>query len=211
MPYFPMFVNIENKKVIVLGGGKTALRKVNTLLYFNCRIAVIAPKICDELKRTKRISTHERNLTLDILDGADMVVAASSREDINAKIGEYCKSKKIPVNVADNPELSSFLFPGIIARDDLIVGVTTGGKSPSISKEIRNMIDRLIPEEYGSLTRKMSAYREIVLLNIKDSYYREMALEEIVNSAISHKCIVDDKKANKIIEKYAREDGQHKR
>lgn len=204
MPYFPMFINIENKKVIVLGGGRAALRKVNTLLNFNCRIAVIAPKICDELKNTKRISTHERNLTLDILDGADMVIAASSREDINAKIGAYCNSKNIPVNVADNPELSSFLFPGVVARDDLIVGITTGGKSPSISKEIRNMIDRLIPEEYGSLTRKMAAYREIALINIKDSHYREIALEEIVNSAISHKCIIDDKKANKIIEKYAR-------
>jgi siroheme synthase-like protein len=205
-----MFINLENKKVIVLGGGRTALRKVNTLLHFNCKIAVIAPKICDELKNTKKVSTHEMNLAMEVLDNADMVVAATSKDDINIKIGNYCNAKKIPVNVADNPELSSFLFPGIVARDDLIIGITTGGKSPSISKEIRSMIDRFIPQEYGNLTRKMAAYREIVMLNIKDSYLREMALEEIVKMAINHKCILDDKKANKIIEKYAREDAERR-
>lgn len=205
MPYFPMFINLEDKKIIVLGGGKTALKKVNSLLYFNARIAVIAPKICDELKMTKGISVHETNLTLDVLDAADIVVAATKREDVNVKIGTYCNQHKISVNVEGHQELSSFLFPGVVVRDDLVIGVTTGGCSSSIAKEIRSMIDRLIPLEYGALTKKMAAYRQIVSVNIKDPYRREQALDEMVKTAVNNKCILDDKKANKIIERYSKE------
>ena len=131
MAYFPMFINLENKKVIVLGGGKTALRKINSLIKFDCKIAVIAPRICDEIKAVPGISVHESNMTLDALDTADMVIAATKRDDVNAKIGKYCNEHNIPVNVADNKDVSSFLFPGIVMREDLVIGVTTGGYSSS--------------------------------------------------------------------------------
>ena len=152
MAYFPMYINLEGKKVIVVGGGKAALRKINSLLYFGAKIAVIAPKVCDEIKAIKGINVHESNVALDILQNADIVVAATRRADINDKIGNYCKAQGIMVNVADNRELSSFLFPGVIVRGDLVVGVTTGGNSQAVSKQIRNMIDRMIPEEYDVLT-----------------------------------------------------------
>ena len=121
MAYFPMFINLENKKVIVLGGGKTALRKINSLIKFDCKIAVIAPRICDEIKAVQGISVHESNMTLDALDTADMVIAATKRDDVNAKIGKYCNEHNIPVNVADNKDVSSFLFPGIVMREDLLL------------------------------------------------------------------------------------------
>lgn len=206
MPYFPMFINLENKKVIVLGGGKTALRKINSLLRFNCRLAVVAPRICDEIKKISGISIHESNMNLDILDEADMVIAATTKDSVNEKIGRYCNERKIPVNVAENTELSSFLFPGIVMREDLVVGVTTGGNSANVAKEIRNMIEKLIPLEYGTLTRKMAAYREIATINIRDTYLRELALDEIIKMAIGNKYSIDDKKANKIISRYAKED-----
>lgn len=148
MAYFPMYIDLEGKKVIVVGGGKAALRKINSLLYFGAKIAVIAPKVCDDIKAIKGINVHESNVALDILQNADIVVAATRRPEINAKIGTYCNDRGIMVNVADNKELSSFLFPGVIVRGDLVVGVTTGGNSQAVSKQIRNMIDRMLPEEY---------------------------------------------------------------
>ena len=190
MAYFPMFINLENKKVIVLGGGKTALRKINSLIKFDCKIAVIAPRICDEIKAVPGSSVHESN----------------KRDDVNAKIGKYCNEHNIPVNVADNKDVSSFLFPGIVMREDLVIGVTTGGYSSNVAKEIRNMIEKLIPYEYGTLTRKMGAYREIASINIKDTYLRELALDEIIKQAISNKYMIDDRKANKILDRYAKED-----
>ncbi len=202
MPYFPMFVNLETKKIIVVGGGKTALRKINSLLYFGAKIAVIAPHICDEIKQVKGINVHENNLTLDVLDNADIVVAATKRTEVNERIGNYCNEKKIPVNVSDNKELSSFLFPGVVVRDDLVVGITTGGNSTNIAKQIKSMIDRLIPAEYGTLTRKMAAYTELAALNIQDAALRDAALDEIVKNAVNNKCVLNDKKANKILEKY---------
>ena len=139
MAYFPMYIDLEGKKVIVVGGGKAALRKINSLLYFGAKIAVIAPKVCDDIKAIKGINVHESNVALDILQNADIVVAATRRPEINAKIGTYCNDRGIMVNVADNKELSSFLFPGVIVRGDLVVGVTTGGNSQAVSKQIRNM------------------------------------------------------------------------
>ncbi len=204
MPYFPMFVNLETKKVIVVGGGKTALKKINSLLYFGARIAVIAPRICDEIKAIRGINVHEGNITLEVLDNADIVVAATRNPEINTKIGTYCNGKRIPVNVADNKELSSFLFPGVVVRDELVVGITTGGNSANVSKQIKNMIDRMIPAEYGTLTRKMAAYTELATLNIKDAALRDAALDELVKTAINNKCNLNDKKANKILDKYYR-------
>ena len=206
MAYFPMYINLEGKKVIVVGGGKAALRKINSLLYFGAKIAVIAPKVCVEIKAIKGINVHESNVALDILQNADIVVAATRRADINDKIGNYCKAQGIMVNVADNRELSSFLFPGVIVRGDLVVGVTTGGNSQAVSKQIRNMIDRMIPEEYDVLTRKMGAYTELANVNIKSPALREEALDELVKVALSNKCVLDDKKANKVLDKYYRED-----
>lgn len=206
MAYFPMYINLENKKVIVVGGGKAALRKINSLLYFGAKIAVIAPKVCDDIKAIKGINVHESNVALDILQNADIVVAATKRGDINTKIGAYCNERGIMVNVADNKEMSSFLFPGVVVRGDLVVGVTTGGHSQAVSKQIRNMIDRMIPSEYEVLTRKMGAYTELANLNIKSPSLREEALDELIKVALSNKCVLDDKKANKVLEKYYKED-----
>lgn len=206
MAYFPMYINLENKKVIVVGGGKAALRKINSLLYFGAKIAVIAPKVCEDIKAIKGINVHESNVALDILQNADIVVAATKRADINTKIGAYCNERGIMVNVADNKEMSSFLFPGVVVRGDLVVGVTTGGHSQAVSKQIRNMIDRMIPSEYEVLTRKMGAYTELANLNIKSPSLREEALDELIKVALSNKCVLDDKKANKVLEKYYKED-----
>jgi siroheme synthase-like protein len=201
-----MYINLETKKVIVVGGGKAALRKINSLLYFGAKIAVIAPKVCDDIKAIKGINVHESNVALDILQNADMVVAATRRSDINDKIGKYCNERGIMVNVEGNSELSSFLFPGVIVRGDLVVGVTTGGNSQAVSKQIRNMIDRMLPEEYENLTRKMGAYTELANLNIKNVNLRNEALDELVKTAIAGKCVLDDKKANKILDRYYKED-----
>lgn len=206
MAYFPMYINLESKKVIVVGGGKAALRKINSLLYFGAKIAVIAPKVCDDIKAIKGINVHESNVALDILQNADIVVAATKRADINTKIGAYCNERGIMVNVADNKDMSSFLFPGVVVRGDLVVGVTTGGHSQAVSKQIRNMIDRMIPSEYEVLTRKMGAYTELANLNIKSLSLREEALDELIKVALSNKCVLDDKKANKVLEKYYKED-----
>ena len=86
-------------------------------------------------------------------------------------------------------------------REDLVIGVTTVGYSSNVAKEIRNMIEKLIPYEYGTLTRKMGAYREIASINIKDTYLRELALDEIIKQAISNKYMIDDRKANKILDR----------
>lgn len=206
MSYFPMYINLETKKVIVVGGGKAALRKINSLLYFGAKIAVIAPKVCDDIKAIRGINVHESNVALDILQNADMVVAATRRSDINDKIGTYCNERGIMVNVEGNSELSSFLFPGVVVRGDLVVGVTTGGNSQAVSKQIRNMIDRMLPEEYENLTRKMGAYTELANLNIKNVNLRNEALDELVKTAIAGKCVLDDKKANKILDRYYKED-----
>ena len=93
MAYFPMYIDLEGKKVIVVGGGKAALRKINSLLYFGAKIAVIAPKVCDDIKAIKGINVHESNVALDILQNADIVVAATRRPEINAKIGTYCNDR----------------------------------------------------------------------------------------------------------------------
>ena len=92
MAYFPMYIDLEGKKVIVVGGGKVALRKINSLLYFGAKIAVIAPKVCDDIKAIKGINVHESNVALDILQNADIVELCNTVKDIAIKRSIKIKS-----------------------------------------------------------------------------------------------------------------------
>lgn len=119
MAYFPMYIDLEGKKVIVVGGGKAALRKINSLLYFGAKIAVIAPKVCDDIKAIKGINVHESNVALDILQNADIVVAATRRPEINAKIGTYCNDRGIMVNVLITRSSAASCFQALSSAEIL--------------------------------------------------------------------------------------------
>lgn len=143
--YFPMFFDISDKKVLVVGGGKIATRRVKVLLEFCNRIVVIAPEASEEIRAlSKNDSLEWREVCFkeEDLKESEIVFAATNDKELNHEIGMRCKASQILVNVADNRSLCDFYFPGVVIEDEVVIGINTGGESPEKTKEIREFFSQ---------------------------------------------------------------------
>ena len=170
MAYFPIFIEIEKKKCLVVGGGKVALRKVETLLRYDAQVHVVSREICTEIRALlPPENIHEEELLPspgdtnagellpecscgsewplpDYFTGAALVVAATGSREVNHRVAQFCRERRIPVNVADAPEECTFFFPAVVKKGDISIGVNTGGKSPAVSSQVRRDIEKAIPD-----------------------------------------------------------------
>ena len=146
-PYFPMFVDLNGKKVLTAGGGRIALRRVRTLLRFGARIHVTAPDLCEELAELEdqgRITADRREYRMGDAEGYDLVLAATNSRAVNRMIWEECRGRGVTVNVADDKSLCDFYFPSVVMTDDVVIGINSGGTDPGKVKETRREIERII-------------------------------------------------------------------
>ena len=157
MRYFPIFYDLEGRKVVVVGGGEEALRKVRLLLKTNARILVIAPLLHDELASEPRVEWLARRFAPNLLDGAALVYAADP--ELNNLVSVEAKARGIPVNVIDGAEISTFITPSIVDRDPVIVAIGTEGTAPVLGQGIRARIDAMLPNALGALAKKANALR----------------------------------------------------
>lgn len=154
--YFPMFVDISDKNILVIGGGHIAARRVNTLLKFTRRVTVVSPDLCEELRSLVQTCTAEeicwidREYTPDCLRGMDIVLAATDQREVNQQIVTDCRlaeqkeQRKILVNTADDKTQCDFYFPSIVQSEELTIGINSGGKSPQKVKEMRKKLQNLL-------------------------------------------------------------------
>ncbi|HOM01598.1 MAG TPA: bifunctional precorrin-2 dehydrogenase/sirohydrochlorin ferrochelatase [Acetivibrio sp.] len=148
--YFPLFVSSKGKKALVIGGGKIAARRISTLIDFEFDITVVAPSITKEIRQFAGagiITYIEREFTDEDLDGKFLVVAATDKREVNKYIGERAKELGAYVSVADVKEECNFYFPAVIVKDEVVIGVTSGGKSHKRVKDISNIIRKVLNHE----------------------------------------------------------------
>ncbi len=153
-PYYPIFLNLQGKKCVVVGGGRVALRKVKTLLESGADITVISPKPHAEISRffkNRTIQLVRRSYKPGNLRGAVLSIAATHVREINYKVAEESKRNGIPVNVVDDLELSDFIIPSSFRRGNLSVAVSTSGMSPALAKKLRAKLEKKIGMEYAYL------------------------------------------------------------
>ena len=146
MAYFPFFVDIENRPALIAGGGTVALRKVRKLLPYGPRLTVVAPEITAELTGLPGVTLLSRPFQPEDLVGMDFVIAATADRELNREIASLCQARHIPVNAVDDREFCSFLFPCLIQRGTLSVGISTGGASPTAAIYLKDRLNELIPE-----------------------------------------------------------------
>lgn len=147
--YFPLFVDISQKKVVIIGGGKIAQRRIETLLAFAEHIHVIAPEVTDsirELDTQHRIHWIRETYRPELLEGAELVLAATNNPECNESVVRYCNEKHIPVNTAHKKEACDFYFPGIARHGNIVAGVTANGLNHKDAKKARECISRALEE-----------------------------------------------------------------
>lgn len=138
-----MFVDLSEKNVVIAGGGRIAARRAEVLHHFGARIHVIAPQICTEIERLEErneVICDRRPFEMSDAEGAHIVLAATNDAARNAYIGRWCKEHGIVVNVADNKEMCDFFFPAVVEREEITVGITSGGTNHKKVKEVREKI-----------------------------------------------------------------------
>ena len=143
--WFPMFCDLTGKKILVVGAGKIAARRIRILSQFDCQLTVVAPEVLEPVYRLEEegsLTIKRKAYERSDLVGADLVLAATGDRSLNQSIGRQCKEEGITVNVADRKEECDFYFPGVIRHGDLTIGFTAGGKDHALAKKARVLIER---------------------------------------------------------------------
>lgn len=207
MAYFPFYVEVENKKCLLIGGGIVALRKLEVLLSFGPVFHVVAPEIEDEIiemskRHSDKIRLSKRKFMDSDLDDADFVVAASADDELNRHIFITCEERKIPVNVVDVKEECSFILPAIIHNDSFTIAVSSGGKSPAAAKYLKQCIRDAVPENYECLIEDLGDCRDYVKQEIPDQRIRGTVFQELLDAGLENDCSLTKEIIEAIVAKY---------
>jgi len=146
MVCFPLFIDLNDKTVLVVGGGPVAARKARVLLDYGPRVLVCAPRFVPELEQLSGAELLRQPFVPDLLEGVSLAIAATDDRVLNRTVAQLCRKRAIPVNVADSREESTFLFPAVVRRGRLSVGISTGGASPAAAAHVRRTLEEQLPE-----------------------------------------------------------------
>ncbi|BFI91093.1 siroheme synthase CysG [Enterobacterales bacterium endosymbiont of Anomoneura mori] len=182
MKYLPIFINLKNRTVLVIGGGSIASRKIDLLIKTNAKIKIIAKKLTPELKKKnnkKYINWIGHKFCTNKLINVFLIIIATNNNKLNSKIFFEANKRKIFTNTVDNPKNCSFIFPSIINRTPLLIAISSCGKAPILVKLIREKFESLLPFKLGKIIKITSKWREKIKKKIKSIKIRRYFWENI--------------------------------
>ena len=190
MDHLPIFINIREKPCIVIGGGDIALRKINLLLKAQAKVDCLSPSFSRDIKNLSKdghITLINKSFDQADIKDYSIIIAATDDSSVNSLISAIAQVKKIPVNVVDSPELSSFIMPSIVDRSPLIIAVSSSGKAPVLSRIIRAKLETVIPSAYGILADIAGEYRQKVKDRFSTIKDRRAFWEAVFSGVIAEK------------------------
>jgi uroporphyrin-III C-methyltransferase/precorrin-2 dehydrogenase/sirohydrochlorin ferrochelatase len=190
MEFLPIFQVVRDKACLVAGGGRTAERKVGSLLRGGAAVTVVSPELTSGLARrvqADEIRHLERRFEPGDMTGAKLVIAATDDRVVNRRIAELAREQDIPVNVADDPDACTFLLPSVIDRDPVVVAVSTGKASPVLARLLRTRLESVIPAGYGRLGELCARYRDRVKARFSDERDRRRFWDRVLEGAVAER------------------------
>lgn len=204
MGYFPFFMDIENKKIVIAGGGRVAFGKALKLSPFKPRITIVAPEVIKELEAVRGAEIISKRFEDSDADDAFAVIAATNDAAVNGHIYELCREKNIPVNTVDDREKCTFIFPALVTRENITVGISTGGKSPFFAGYLREYIEDEIDDEMMDTLEILGRYRS----SVKSIFYTRQqrkkafgAIFDLCHACHVQGCAPDDDDIKNLLEK----------
>jgi len=187
MDLLPIFLNIKNKKCVVVGGGEVAFRKATLLLRAGADLHIVALSLSDELR--KLCADRDCTITLREFEEADindaiLVVAATDNLETNERVSVIASKLNIPVNVVDQPHLCSFIMPSIVDRSPIVVAISSGGTSPILTRKLKELNETMIPERIDKLAELLGSFRGRVKNELGDFAERVRFWEGVLDSEI---------------------------
>ncbi len=187
MELLPIFLNIRDRKCVVVGGGDIACRKAELLSRAGAEVHVIARSISErltELSRSQNTTTSEQDFQPACIEGACLVVAATNDRSVNQRVSDTARELGIPVNVVDQPELCSFIMPSIVDRSPIVVAISSTATSPVLTRKIKELNETMLPERMGEFAHILGSFRSKVKDRFSDFGARIRFWEELLDSEI---------------------------
>ena len=187
MNYFPIFANLSNKPVLVVGAGTVASRKIELLRKAGAQINVVSKAACQQVSQWHRdgvVSLRLAEFQTADLDGQWLVVAATEDAAVNRAVEQAAVERQILVNVVDDRQLSHFVVPSVIDRHPVQVAISTGGEAPVLARSLRAQLEAQLPSALGRLANVMGNWRDVVKQKLKLSGQRRQFWEKVLASAI---------------------------
>jgi len=183
--FYPILVDLQGKKALVVGGGKVAQRKIETLLEHGATVQVVAKELTaslEELRRAGRIEFLGEEFSETFVDGVFVVFAATDDAPLNRRISRTAQQRSLLVNAVDQPADCNFIVPSVLSRGDLLIAVSTSGKSPAFARKVRVELERSFGEEYGLFLNLMGNLRKEILRLGLSQEENKSAFEDLVTS-----------------------------
>ncbi len=188
MDYFPVFVSLRNQPCLVVGGGEIAARKIELLARAGAKITVIARAISphvSSLETALNLHLQQKDFAPADLCNYRLVISATNNTQTNQLVAKIAGEQNILVNVVDNPDLCSFIFPAIIDRSPIIAAVSSGGAAPVLARLLRAKIETVIPPAFGRLAHLAEKFRNDVKKHIKEPSQRRIFWENIFQGSVA--------------------------
>ncbi|MFN7181968.1 MAG: bifunctional precorrin-2 dehydrogenase/sirohydrochlorin ferrochelatase [Planctomycetota bacterium] len=180
--YMPVCLNLNGKEVVVYGGGKIAYQKTRTLVRYGARVTVIAEKFDEKFNRLKNVTLIAKKIgKSDLKSKYSFVICALNDKKLNEKIYEFYTNKNIPVNVVDNRELCSVIFPAILNQKDISIAISTNGKMAGLSRYLKQSLKKWLHKDTHKLLRELARMRIKLKKKIPSFEKRQKIIRKILN------------------------------
>jgi precorrin-2 dehydrogenase/sirohydrochlorin ferrochelatase len=187
MSYYPIFVDLTDQGVLVVGGGEVAERKIKNLLAYRCRIYIVSSHLTSQLKDLvahNEVQLIEAESLDNLLNEVFMVIAATDDPQLNSRIASRARERGILVNSVDQPRDCTFIMPSIVKAGDLQIAISTGGKSPAMAKKIRQELESTFGPEYASFIELLGLLRRELLSKERHSSRNKIVFQRLVDSPL---------------------------
>lgn len=212
MAYFPILIDLEKFKPVVIGGGEVATRKVKNLIEFGGRPKIVAPKFIEELKLlidVHNLPFEQRKYQKGDIDSFNLVFVATDDPELDEVVRKDAEEVGAIVNFADKPKICNFIMPSYIKRGDLVVSISTQGKAPFLARYIRECLEKKFPQNFTEFVELSAYFREKLINLYVDKKLKDTIIEEFL--AVKWMEIIEDDGleyakllVNNLIEYYAR-------
>jgi len=175
--FIPICVSLNDKNCLIVGGGNVALRKVDTLLQYNCSITVVAEESHESISyyaKKNKIKLEKRSYKSPEASSFDIVISTSDKKDLNELVCSDAKKGNALVNVVDNPSLCDFIFPAVIKRDCLTASISTDGNAPFLSGHLKIILENIFPKHWTQIAKNATAFRKMVFEKWPDNQEKKI-------------------------------------
>ena len=200
MSLLPIFMNLEDRRVLLVGAGNVALEKIGTLLKTGLRLRVVAPRVLPEVREMSlegKLELIERAFEPADLDGSFLVITATDSAEVNHAVYREAVGRNIPCNSVDDIPNCDFFFGSVVSRGDLQIAISTAGESPAVAQRLRREIDEQLPQDLGEWLARLGELRREVLEQHPRGEERRLLLHELAQRQICDSALCESRQIAK--------------